>query len=382
MPADSLKNMSMRAASKITKRITDIGGMPYRIARPFLLKVESPEQLRALEEKCPQIIGHDGEIWLALIKRDIPNWQTKKHEPHDPANWWKVYRKLKKESTLEMDAGADKLKAALNTQNEKQLAEVKFMKAQPHGATTKQKIAYRYQTGQTGSKGSSKMTLLEKAKKGARDARNARTIAEQQQRKKMATAVTHAPAQFVEDLLAQQAQQRRAQQSPERPIRGPQPLMAVRRPEISSQSPTRTAPAQAPGASPSRPAVTAQQVEEREARLRALTSGRPLISSTVVAACAKERPSPSKIPTLSIEAPPTTVAELEPHSDPLLDDNGASSLRKLLGDALGRPGSRNGSRSASPQVAPIVRKRKQQPDLFMAPAKRKAVAVGSNNALG
>ena len=40
MPADSLKNMSLRACSKTTKRITDIGGMPYRIARPFLLKID------------------------------------------------------------------------------------------------------------------------------------------------------------------------------------------------------------------------------------------------------------------------------------------------------------------------------------------------------
>jgi elongin-A len=369
MPADSLKNMSLRACSKTTKRITDIGGMPYRIARPFLLKIESPEQLRTLEEKSPQIIGHDGEIWLALIKRDIPNWQTKKHEPQDPKNWWKVYRKLKNESKMEMDAGADELKAALNDKNEKQLAEIKPMKAQPRGPTYQQRVSYGYQSGKTGSKGSSKMTLLEKIKKEARDARNARTIADQQQQKKMTTTVTHAPTQFVEEV---RTRQRMAQQSPERPVRVPRPPLAVRRPETSSSPMTNA------GVPTPRSAVTTQQFQEREARLRALASGRPLPSSTPVAAPLKEREPQSQILTPSVESRSTPTGESEPHSGSLLEDKGQSSARKFLGDSLGRPGSRNGCRSASPQIALLVRKRKKEPDLFMAPAKRKAVDVGSN----
>jgi elongin-A len=370
MPADSLKNMCLRACSKITKRITDIGGMPYHIARPFLLKIESPEQLRTLEEKSPQIIGHDGEIWLALIKRDIPNWQTKKHEPQDPKNWWKVYRKLKNESKMEMDVGADELRAALNDKNEKQLAEIKPMKAQPRGPTYQQRVSYGYQSGKTGSKGSSKMTLLEKIKKEARDARNARTIAEQQQQKKMTTTVTHAPTQFVEEV---KTRQRMAQQSPERPVRVPRPPLAVRRPEASSSSPTRNAATSTP-----RFSVTIQQFQEREARLRALTSGRPLPSSTAVEGLPKERLPESEIPTLSVESPSTAIGESEPHSDSLLEDKGPSGARKSLGDALGRPGTQIGGRSASPQIASLVRKRKKGPDLFMVPTKRKAVAVGSN----
>ena len=65
-----------------------------------------------------------------------------------------------------------------------------------------------------------------------------------------------------------------------------------------------------------------------------------------------------------------------------LEEPSPPSGRKMLGDALNRPGSGAGgmSRSASPQIAPLVRKRKKEPDLFMTPAKRKAVAVGGNAA--
>lgn len=75
MPTDSLVDMSLRACCKIHKQIKDIGELPYNVARPFLLKIDNPEQLRALEMKSQQIIGHDAEIWLALIKRDIPDWE-------------------------------------------------------------------------------------------------------------------------------------------------------------------------------------------------------------------------------------------------------------------------------------------------------------------
>jgi elongin-A len=62
-----------------------------------LKKVESPNQLREIEENCPQIAGEDAELWRAFIARDIPTWQTKNYVPKDPKKWYKVYSKYMKE---------------------------------------------------------------------------------------------------------------------------------------------------------------------------------------------------------------------------------------------------------------------------------------------
>jgi hypothetical protein len=45
MPADTLLDIAVRACCRISKRITDIGDIPYDLIRPVLIKVESPEQL-------------------------------------------------------------------------------------------------------------------------------------------------------------------------------------------------------------------------------------------------------------------------------------------------------------------------------------------------
>ena len=51
---------------------------------------------------------------MEFIKKDIPNWETKPHEPKNPKNWYKVYRKLLKESKKEVDQDALLLKASMD----------------------------------------------------------------------------------------------------------------------------------------------------------------------------------------------------------------------------------------------------------------------------
>ena len=51
----------------------------------------SPAQ-RTLEKNSPQIYGEDGEIWRELIKRDVPDWETKADELKNPKDWYTVYR--------------------------------------------------------------------------------------------------------------------------------------------------------------------------------------------------------------------------------------------------------------------------------------------------
>lgn len=97
------------------KGLVDIGTVPYNSAiRSVLMVIESPDQLRALEENCPQILGHDKEIWIKLIKRDVAKYaEIPPPEPTNPKNWYKLYKKLVRENEREMEAQAEQLRLTL-----------------------------------------------------------------------------------------------------------------------------------------------------------------------------------------------------------------------------------------------------------------------------
>lgn len=228
MPVDSLLDMACRACIRYSARITDIGDLDYDLIRPVLLKIESPEKLvrlscgialvrhhaneltfqqHQLEQQSPQIIGKDAEIWLGFIKRDIPDWNLKPHEPKDPKNWWKVYRKLKEEAREASTANEAILKAALaNIKSEKEQNTVEIASsarsrdlavARP---SRRARIHYNYVSGRAGSKGANKMTLMERIRKEARDAKVSKMNRPMHELQKRATTVKEAPQRFVEDL--------------------------------------------------------------------------------------------------------------------------------------------------------------------------------------
>ncbi|KAA6413484.1 MAG: hypothetical protein FRX48_03230 [Lasallia pustulata] len=113
MPALPLYHLARKACVKNIRSITDVGDIPYELVRPILIKLENPEQLRELEKSSPQLCGADAEIWREFIKRDIPRWEDKPHEPWNPQNWYKVYRKLRMESQQEVEKDAEILRAAM-----------------------------------------------------------------------------------------------------------------------------------------------------------------------------------------------------------------------------------------------------------------------------
>lgn len=110
MPALTLFELARQRLIKNIDMLRDVGDLPYSFLQPVLRFVQSPDQLTELESNCPQLLGETGEIWLRFIKRDIPDWEKKPHEPRDPQNWSKVYRKLKKEAEREKQADEEALK--------------------------------------------------------------------------------------------------------------------------------------------------------------------------------------------------------------------------------------------------------------------------------
>ncbi|KAI9811988.1 MAG: hypothetical protein M1827_004880 [Pycnora praestabilis] len=113
MPASSLYLLAKRACVKNIKSITDVGDIPYELIRPVLVKVQNPDQLIEIEKSSPQICGADADIWMGFIKRDIPQWETRPHQPKNTKNWHKVYRKLRKELEVEVERDAQALMHSL-----------------------------------------------------------------------------------------------------------------------------------------------------------------------------------------------------------------------------------------------------------------------------
>ncbi|KAF7595053.1 hypothetical protein BBP40_007456 [Aspergillus hancockii] len=109
----SLLQLCTATAIRNVKYLNDIGNVPYALARPFLLKIESPERLRTLELQSPHIIDDDRELWLEFIKRDIPRWDEY-DIPEQPDCWYNVYCDLQERVQREVDEDAEKLKMALD----------------------------------------------------------------------------------------------------------------------------------------------------------------------------------------------------------------------------------------------------------------------------
>ncbi|KAI9761674.1 MAG: hypothetical protein M4579_000908 [Chaenotheca gracillima] len=113
MPAPTLVQLAKRGCIKNLSAIVDVGDAPYEIVRDVLVKIRDPEQLRQVEISSPQICGEDSEVWLEIIKRNIPDWESKPHTPKNPQNWYKVYRKLHKDNEAAVLKDAEVLKAAM-----------------------------------------------------------------------------------------------------------------------------------------------------------------------------------------------------------------------------------------------------------------------------
>ncbi|KAI1106663.1 RNA polymerase II transcription factor SIII subunit A-domain-containing protein [Jackrogersella minutella] len=128
---------------KNVREIYDVGGAPYSILRPILLKVEDPAQLQQLEEQSPHLLGDTVECWQRLINRDFTHLVKKcRFEPRNPALWSKIYQKYKTLEIEQKKAALAKLNNGFkNIKKEKQAKAVKAMTfdAKVHGKIPNQR---------------------------------------------------------------------------------------------------------------------------------------------------------------------------------------------------------------------------------------------------
>jgi elongin-A len=315
-----------------------------------------------LEINSPQLIGRDGEIWLKFIERDIPNWESKPHQPSNPKNWWKVYRKLKQEAQDDMAQDTEKLKAAfanIKDEKEQNLAQLKTRRELPRQPNSfRQRMVHNYMSGKTGSKGANKMSLMEKIRKETRDRKNLRMAIPTKDLKKQASTVMKAPKDFLEE--ARKPQERVVQTSPTRSaIRTAAPPMAVARPSASSGD---------------------RSFQDQEDRLRALTSGRSLGRQDAVQISSLDGPSSPPSQSSRTQRNPNKQAIEPSHfiqqpiaSRPRLPAHFLEAGPSDSGPGDGSPVPRiNSPGRRSPQ--PLKTKRKAPPSVFMETKKPKVAS--------
>ncbi|KAI1142886.1 RNA polymerase II transcription factor SIII subunit A-domain-containing protein [Hypoxylon sp. FL0543] len=170
----SLVDLCTAVCIKNIRDIRDVGGLPYWVIRPVLLKIESPVQLKEVEERSPNLKVDTGECWQRLINRDFP-LLVRKHnfEPRNPALWGKVYLKYKELDTKMKKEAAAKLNNGFNAlKKEKQAKAVPVMNfnARVHGRIPGQRRAFHGNSfGAPRPKVTSAQSIIQKARREAKE---------------------------------------------------------------------------------------------------------------------------------------------------------------------------------------------------------------------
>ncbi|KAL1310921.1 hypothetical protein AAFC00_001146 [Neodothiora populina] len=317
----SLIEMCQRAAIRDAIDIRDVGELPYRLVRPMLRKITNPGQLAEIEEASPHIAEDSGEIWRTFIKRDIPDGDRKMqaNAPANPADWGKVYRKLKRADQRQQDAAEEQLKAALSgKKSEKAKNAVNIIHSViPQGKKNVWGGAPR------------------DAPSGTQALRNARTAADQLKILKSQTATRQQGRNAALSIASHELQQRRGvvQQAPRSMVsqynrnqpkiqQPPVPTQTAPRPTVfAPRTNTRSASERAINM------ATIKEQEAKEKRLRALTASSSSRPSTTVARKSASPPArPASHPSSSL---PSQSASRMPRKRPAYDPFLPAKKRKV-----------------------------------------------------
>jgi elongin-A len=254
--------------------ITEVGVLTYAQIKPVLEAIESPTQLHLIETNSPHIRGEDAELWQKFIARDIPKWREKNYVPSNPLNWHKVYRKYKKEQDLEVKRDEETLRETMEklkqgkSSNVSKIVDISSLPKMPRDPKMKYNAGVPIKRGGIGFKkeGASSLSWTAGSKTKLTDGQSVLTRARREAKEITARGKLSKPTNQLGGGLGQirkapagmVSEYRRAEQPPIR-------ILARKRPEKISE---RT-----------------RELQEREDRLRALTSGKkynPPAGATVV----------------------------------------------------------------------------------------------------
>lgn len=114
MPVKSLVDLASAACIKHIRQLDSVGDfLPYENVRHILARVENAQQLRRIELNSPQLEGRTGELWLKLIERDFPlEYRARAYKPQNPAKWYRVWERYKKDHDQSVEAGVEQFKSA------------------------------------------------------------------------------------------------------------------------------------------------------------------------------------------------------------------------------------------------------------------------------
>ncbi|KAJ5485419.1 hypothetical protein N7539_005407 [Penicillium diatomitis] len=297
-----------------------------------------------MEVLSPHLAETDQELWLELIKRDIPQWQ--KYElPQNSNSWYEIYCDLQAEVQRELEADAAKLKRAIDgIQSERAQLQPKVMNSIPRGV--------RGSRGRVVPRGP--MSSADARKKSAIFApqrRNPALIVPTKHLNNRATQITKAPLSLIE--------------AHRRPADPPAPTREAAAGRISvpgkmlSKS-TRPLPA----------LHSSSALADREARLRAIAAGKPIpprpLSNSAPTGSTTDRPrraGNASIPTKESHSPvkkaiPKRKATSPPPQSAAAGGSSTALSGRTAPEMTGRPG--------------IARKRSEV-DIFLRPRKKRVV---------
>ncbi|KAI1756564.1 hypothetical protein F4782DRAFT_483090 [Xylaria castorea] len=111
----SLVELCTAVCLRNIKDITDMGSIPYSIARPIITKIDNAVQLRRIEVNSPHLEIETTECWKRLIARDFPILAANhNYVPRNPRLWHKIYAKYHREDAQAKENAREKLKNAFN----------------------------------------------------------------------------------------------------------------------------------------------------------------------------------------------------------------------------------------------------------------------------
>ncbi|KXG54663.1 RNA polymerase II transcription factor SIII, subunit A [Penicillium griseofulvum] len=348
MPAPSLLHLATATAIRFVKDLDDLGAMPYSLARPILLNIHNPEKLHAMELASPHFAEEDEELWLELIKRDIPDWE-KYQLPENTNNWYGVYCDLCDQVQRSLDADAERMKMAIDGISAKRALLTPKLIPEGRGlrmAGSRPSVRQRHATYDRRMVGHDKKPSIFQPQK-----RNTALTMPTKSLNNRASQVKRAPIGLVEEH-----RRPTAEQSAPQPMSKPQPLA----PRISR-------PSMLP------PSLQHPMLARNEARLRALTSTASASSSSHSSrvASSSNAPSAKKSPGVATEHKLKRRATSPPHSTETPSSSSSSSSTSSLPapPISSLPSSRPPS-SGPPLPRPGVIRRRPAPSIFM-PAKRR-----------